>query len=452
MKEAAHRLTSDRLREARGDVCLAGVHVPRAVLAIEHGALPAGPDDLVRADLHVRAGKLAGITAPGKDTGVHRLEARGRMVLPLFADLHTHLDTAHIWPRSRNEDGTFAGAVAGMKADRGLEKAGGDLERRMDFAVRAAIAHGTGALRTHLVSYPPHHKASWGAFERLRARYEGRVALQAVSLLSIELAEPGGDLDEVADLVAATGGILGAVIFPVAGLAERLDTLFKAAMVRGLDLDLHVDETSDPTAEGLKSVAEAALRNGFTGRILAGHCCALALKDDDTLARTLALVREAGIEIVSLPMCNLYLQDRQAGRTPRWRGLAPVKEMAAAGLPVSFGSDNARDPFYAYGDLDMLEVFREAVRIGQLDDPINGWIASVTTTPAASMGLEGAGQLSEGVAADLIIFQARNWTELLARPQTDRLVLRAGRVAEAVLPDYAELDDLMTHPDGRNAP
>jgi hypothetical protein len=41
--------------------------------------------------------------------------------------------------------------------------------------------------------------------------------------------------------------------------------------------------------------------------------------------------------------------------------------MRARGIRVSFASDNTRDPFYAYGDMDMLEVMREATRIGHLD-------------------------------------------------------------------------------------
>ena len=36
-----------------------------------------------------------------------------------------------------------------------------------------------------------------------------------------------------------------------------------------------------------------------------------------------------------------------------------------------------------------------------------------------------------------------SWTELFARPQSDRIVLRAGRPIDRRLPDYAELDDLM---------
>ncbi len=49
-----------------------------------------------------------------------------------------------------------------------------------------------------------------------------------------------------------------------------------------------------------------------------------------------------------------------------------------------------------------------------------------------------------GAPADLVIFRARSWTELLSRPQSDRVVMRAGKAIDTALPDYRELDDLMT--------
>ena len=60
------------------------------------------------------------------------------------------------------------------------------------------------------------------------------------------------------------------------------------------------------------------------------------------------------------------------------------------------------------------------------------------------MGIEGAGQLAAGGPADFIIFKGRSWTELLSRPESDRIVVRAGRAIERDIPDYAELDDLMS--------
>ena len=136
---------------------------------------------------------------------------------------------------------------------------------------------------------------------------------------------------------------------------------------------------------------------------------------------------DAGIAVVSLPMCNLYLQDRVPGRTPRWRGVTLLHEMKARGIPVAVASDNCRDAFHGYGDHDMLEVFREATRIAHLDRPYGDWPRAVTTTPADLMGLRDAGRIGAGQPADLVLFRGRDFSELLSRPQADRVVLRDGR-------------------------
>jgi cytosine deaminase len=153
-------------------------------------------------------------------------------------------------------------------------------------------------------------------------------------------------------------------------------------------------------------------------------------------------VAKAGLRVVSLPMCNLYLQDRHVGRTPRNRGITLVHEMRARDIPVSFASDNTRDPFYAYGDMDMLEVMREATRIGHLDHSRNDWPSAFVCTPTDTCGF-GVQDPEPGHPADLVICKARNWTELFSRPQADRIVLRNGKAIERRLPDYAELDSLM---------
>jgi cytosine deaminase len=82
----------------------------------------------------------------------------------------------------------------------------------------------------------------------------------------------------------------------------------------------------------------------------------------------------------------MFLQDRRGGRTPRWRGVTALHELKAAGVNVMIASDNVRDPFYAYGDLDMLEVWREGVRILHLDYPFADWAPAVREAPARAMG------------------------------------------------------------------
>jgi cytosine deaminase len=143
-------------------------------------------------------------------------------------------------------------------------------------------------------------------------------------------------------------------------------------------------------------------------------------------------------------MCNMYLQGRDGERdTPHWRGVTLVHELASRGVRVSVASDNTRDPFYAYGDLDAVEVFREAVRILHLDHPFAGWPAAVARTPAGVVGRPDLGVIKVGSPANLVLFRSRSFTELLARPQSDRTVLRQGKAIDTTLPDYRELDSVL---------
>jgi cytosine deaminase len=188
------------------------------------------------------------------------------------------------------------------------------------------------------------------------------------------------------------------------------------------------------------------MRRGFRAPIQVGHVCSLSVQEEDAALATIARCAEAGLRVINLPMCNMYLQGRGTGRTPRWRGITMVHEFRAAGVPVSFASDNCRDPFYAYGDYDMMEVYREAVRIAQLDHPFGGWPASVTATPATACGFADRGRIAVGAPADLVLFRARSMNELLARPQADRVILRDGKVLAASLPDFRELDCVVGAP------
>ena len=416
---------------------IANARVPAVLLDSD---LVAGADGLVAADLRLEAGRIAAIEAPGDRDGA--LDQRGGMVLPCFVDMHTHIDKGHIWPRRPNPDGTFDGALVSAGEDRTANWRAEDVRRRMDFALRCAYAHGTAVLRTHLDSVAPQHRISWPLFTEMRESWAGRIDLQAVSILSVEdfLTDHGREL---ASLIAESDGVLGAFTYMTPQLDDALDAMFRLAAEHGLDLDFHSDETADPDARCLRHIAEAALRHRFTGRVVCGHCCSLANQSDDEAARTLDLVAEAGIAVVSLPMCNMYLQDRRADRTPRWRGVTLLREMRARGIPVAVASDNTRDPFYGYGDLDGLEVLREAVRIFQLDCPVGDWVAAVTRWPANIIGAEGRGRIAVGGPADLVLFDGRDYSELLSRPESGRRVIRAGALIDRALPDYRELDDLM---------
>jgi cytosine/creatinine deaminase len=366
------------------------------------------------------------------------VDMKGAMVLPCFTDMHTHLDKGHIWPRSPNPDGTFMGALTMAGTDRVAHWSAEDLSARIEFSLRCAYAHGTAVIRTHLDAIPPQDAISFPVFAQKRAEWAGRIDLQAACLIGAGDFSSDGAFARTADIVAAHGGVLGMVTYPLPDIAARIRGFFAMARARGLSADFHVDETLDPTANTLRQIAEAVLETGFAAPVVVGHCCSVSAMAEAEALATLDLVAKAGLHVVSLPMCNLYLQDRQAHRTPRMRGITLVHEMTARGINVSFASDNTRDPFYAYGDMDMLEVLREATRIGHLDHSAPDWVKAVTSNPARAIGTAIALD-----PANCVIFRARNWNELLSRPQADRIVIRGGQQIVRTLPDYAELDHLM---------
>ena len=277
----------------------------------------------------------------------------------------------------------------------------------------------------------------------MREGWRGRIELQAVALFPLELMEDATYLADLVEVVGEAGGVLGGVTFLHPKIETQLDLLFETAAKAGLDIDLHVDETADREVLTLASIARAKLRHGFKGAVNVGHCCSLARQDEETTEHVIDLVARADLSVVSLPMCNMYLQDRHPHRTPRWRGVTLLKELAAAGVRTAVSSDNTRDPFYAYGDLDPVEVFREAVRILHLDHPLDHAPSVITRSPAQILGRPELGSLAEGGGADLVLFSARRWSEFLSRPQSDRVVLRSGRAIDRQLPDYRQLDSLL---------
>jgi cytosine deaminase len=401
-------------------------------------------EGLVKADIVITDGLISAILPPGSAPAEFaKADVREGMVWPCFADIHTHLDKGHIWPRHANPDGTFMGALEAVKADREANWSADDVKRRMEFSLRSAYAHGTGLIRTHLDSLAPQHRISFEVFAEIRQAWKEKIALQAVALFPMDAIGDEAFFADLVSVVTATGGLMGGVTRMGPDLAWQLDTLFRAAANNGLDVDLHVDETDDPGAETLRAIAEAVLRNRFEGKVAAGHCCSLARQDGETARRTVELVEKARIAVISLPMCNMYLQDRFPDRTPRWRGVTLFKELAAAGVATAVASDNTRDPFYAYGDLDPVEVVREAVRILHLDHPLDDAARVVTTSPADIVGRPDMGRIAVGRPADLVLFSARRWSEFLSRPQSDRVVLRRGKVIDRSLPDYRELDNVV---------
>jgi cytosine deaminase len=426
---------------------LANASVPAALI---DPLAPGVPDanGLKRLDIIIDDGTVAGLLPAGSQPVGPRFDARAGQIWPTFADLHTHLDKGQIWQRAMNPDGRIETARALVRADTIARWTADDVAQRFEFSLRSAYAHGTSAIRTHIDCFV-HQQAgiSFEVFRRLRDKWAGKVDLQAVAMVSTDLY----DLPENAalvDLIADVGARLGGITFRLTEeedpkiTEDRLERLFDIAQARNLDIDLHVDENGSPASRTLAQIARIVLRRKFRGQVVCGHCCSLSVQDEATVRETLMLLRDAGIIVVSLPLVNLCIQGRRDGGTPQWRGITLLRELLSAGVKVVLASDNCRDPYHPFGDLDGLEVLGQSIKIGQLDAEFGSWVSAVNRVPFDAMGMAGRGTIKIGASADFIAFEGRNYSEIFSRPQSDRIVIRSGRAIDTSLPSYSELDHL----------
>lgn len=387
-------------------------------------------------DVQVRGGCIAAIV-PAAEGG-----PGGGLLLPGFVDAHVHLDKTAIFSPGARPPAGLMEAIAQTQVDRARWNAE-DIARRAGWALQRAFGHGTLAVRTH-VDWPDAVPLAWDVLGELARDWRGRVEVQRASLTALAtLADPARG-PAIAERVARDGGVLGAFILPIAAeLAQPLDAVFGLAQRFGLELDFHVDEGLDPAARGFDAVVAATERHGFAGRVTCGHGCAMGTRAPEEVAPLLARAAAAGVHLVSLPLTNLYLQDRDPQGTPRRRGLAPMREALAAGLPVSIASDNACDPFHPYGDYDLLEALRVAVRVAHLDDALPAQFARVTTEPAAVLGRAQEALLRVGAPADFVRLAAAGAHGWMARPGTVREVWRGGAPIDPPEPAWPRMEEIL---------
>jgi len=376
----------------------------------------------------------------------------GQLVFPGLLEVHTHLDKCHTWDRSPGVHSDFWESLHILCAD-SANWSEEDVYRRADFALRTAWAHGTNALRSHIDTGRKFAAGGGGypAVNRLRDEWKGKIEIQTVSLINFSEFFSGGADYAIATAAKYKATAMGGFPQPNPDIAKQMDYVMAAARELGVGLDLHVDESALVEAECLRATAEAVLRNQFPYPVACGHNCSLSVQAPERAAETIALIKEAGIGIISLPLTNLHLQGRARGpapskggfgqpRTPQWRGLTLIHECIDAGITVACGGDNVRDAFIGWGDFDMVEVYVESVRLAHLDTRLATSPAVVTTGPAKIMGLPGYGMIAPGSPADMIVFPLKKLYSLLARPYTPRRFVRGEEFREAQLPDYAEMD------------
>lgn len=347
----------------------------------------------------------------------------GYVLLPAAVEPHAHLDKAFLSERITNETGDLIGAITAMQANRHLVGVDETIERA-ERAARLMAAHGYHAVRTHADTTVDHGLRSIEALIEVKRRVADVIDVEIVALCGWPMTGPNG-ADQRAllrDAMASGADLVGGVPHLEGGNdREATEILLQVASDFGVGVDLHTDETLDPTALGLVELAEMKL-GGFEHAATASHCVSLGMQTSTEQQRISELVAAADIPVIALPHTNLFLQGR--GHVPMPRGLTAVAALRRAGATVAAGADNLQDPFNPMGRACPFETAGLMVMATHLL-PHEAW-SSVSTESAKATGLAPV-EVAPGSPAHLVAARAYTLREAIAFGPTDRIVWRHGR-------------------------
>ena len=354
-----------------------------------------------------------------------------RWALPALVEPHVHLDKAFSLDLTGPASDLAGAVVATTSLRERTDRAA--LMARGRKLLDSVTCWGVAALRAHVNVDPAVGLLGVEVGLALRDEYRSRVRLQVVAFAS-RRALPGRVTRELLEEAARLGcDGLGASIGIGDDPEPVLEVLFELAEARGLGLDLHVDEHTEPRCPGLRALISMTLSRGFVGRVVAAHCSALASLETGERASLIEGLAAAEIAVAALPLTNLFLQGRNDPRRPR--GIVPVRDLLEAGVRVMCGSDNVQDAFLPYGNGDPLLAAFVLGIAGQLTTQAEraALAAMVTTVPAEVLGLVDYG-MRPGARADLVVLECRPPEEPVASLPRRALVVHGGRVTQASMP------------------
>ncbi len=378
-------------------------------------------------DVAIKDGRI--VAAGGGVAGSARqmVDAAGRLLVPAFIDAHTHLDKALTAP-AEGVSSLEEAIEDFQRRSRRMEK--NDFIDRGRRVLKMALRHGTTTMRTHITVSEGVGLKGVEAALALKEEFAGRVDLQVIVMasgLEPEPAPPVTDLLEEGLRLGAAG--LGGAPHLADRMEAWVDFIFALAARYSVPVDLHVDETDEPSVASLEYLAAKTIQTGYQGRVVAGHCCGLAAVDEKTAARAIAAVKEAGISVITLPSCNLYLMGRRDKGLVR-RGVTRVQELQAAGVNVAYASDNIRDAFRPFGNANMLEEALITAQVLQMGTPLElkNILHMGTSNAAAAIGMEDYG-IKSGGRADLVLLDALTPADAIIGQAEKVCVIKGGRVA-----------------------
>jgi len=380
-------------------------------------------------NIGIAKGRIAKISKGLRGTHDETLDLKGRLVMPSFIDMHVHLDAVFTSGYSElNTSGTLLEGIA-VWGDTRRKLTSDLIRRKAGEALKWMVSNGTTRLRTHADTSEPDLrivKALLDVREGFRHLMDIEVtAFPQDGILTADGCLP--QLEKAVEMGADNVGLIPHNEYTREDGVRSVKIAFEIAEENDKKVDGHIDETDDPQSRFLEVVAAETIRRGFQGRVTAGHTTAMHSYDNAYAFKLFQLLKKAQLTIVPNPLTNIHVQGR-FDTYPKRRGMTRVKELLESGINVALGHDCIMDPWYPLGMGDMMQPLFMAVHIGHMmghQDLVTAFDL-ITHNSAKALGISDQYGVEEGKLADLVVLDARNEIEALAKQATRTYVFKGG--------------------------
>ncbi len=377
-------------------------------------------------DIAIKDDKIVLLEKGIKSVSIQELDAERRLTSPGFVDAHMHLDHAFMGEDEMHVHRTLAEA-AEITVAKSRVLTLEDFKRNAKKALKMALRKGTTALRTNVSLNQVTGIMPLKALLELREECSTWMDIQIVALVNefpFTTSEAGESLLRQAMSLGAD--VVGGLSWLDPNPEKYLDIIFNVAKDFESDIDLHVDESNNPQNLTLGIYAEKALKEGYQGRVTAGHCCSLSAVGDEVAEGVIGKVRDAKMNIVANPFDNLYIW----GEDGRPLGVTRVGELLDAGVNVIYATDSTRDIFDHLANADMLLAGFFLAYLTQLDgkDALTNIFKMGTSRAAkATRIIQNYGIEVDG-KADLMILDAESLGEAIIEQAKRSYVIKNGKI------------------------
>jgi cytosine deaminase len=385
------------------------------------------PERVDPVDLAIADGRIVAVGSPAGPAR-ETFDLDGRLVTPGLVEAHIHLDKALLADRVSGSAGTAAEAIRlTSEAKRGFTSA--DIAARARRVLDMAVAAGTTAMRAHVEVDPIVGLAGMEAMLALEREYAPAVDIQLCAFAQEGILQAPGTETLLRRALEMGADLVGGCPYNDTDATRHIEIVFALAREFGVDADFHVDFFDEPEHLHVREIVRQTERLGWQKRVAVGHLTELAALPLAEQAALTADLARAGIGVISLPLTDLYLMGRADARNVR-RGLAPIRRLLEAGVPVALASNNIRNPFTPIGTADPAHLTFVGAVAAHMGTPelMCELVATITTYPARILNLRDYG-CAAGCRADLVAWDCWRPEEIVTSLPARRLVVKAGRVS-----------------------